>query len=70
MYSALTRLCLYIDGYDWTFPRFLSFIFLFYIYKIFKEKKEKLFALKENSEEIKEYLILHRDKETGLDKKR
>jgi len=33
-------------------------------------KKKCLFALKENSEEIKEYLTLHRDKKTGLDKKR
>ena len=51
MASAFKRLSLYVDGYGYTFPRLLSFIFLFwlffifliFLYKIFSEQKETHF---------------------------
>jgi len=51
MASAFKRLSLYVDGYGYTFPRLLGFIFLFwlffifliFLYKIFSGQKETHF---------------------------
>ena len=52
IYSAWTRMAVYVDGYGLTFSRFLIFIFLLWIFsvfliflykKIFQEKKEAVF---------------------------
>ena len=53
LFSAFTRLSVYVDGYGLTFSRFLAFAFLFWIfgifttflYKILAEKKDGVFLL-------------------------
>jgi len=54
IYSAWTRMVIYVDGYGLTFPRFLVFVFLLWIFfvfliflskKIFQEKKESVLLL-------------------------